>query len=111
MIPKSCAKLAQVSFVQIPGPVSIIITLNRVYKKVCKVNLQKKSVKLSTFLSKYAAAWNTEKQYNSTMVHDEWIWHSTNHITNSAFVWLSVKLSKKSVSFATSKPFASTEFH
>ena len=31
MIPKSCAKLAQVSFVQIPEPISKIITLNRVY--------------------------------------------------------------------------------
>ena len=32
MIPKSCAKLAQVSFVQIHEPISKIITLNRVYK-------------------------------------------------------------------------------
>ena len=32
MILKSCAKLAQVTFVQIPGPISKIITLNRVYK-------------------------------------------------------------------------------
>ena len=61
MIQKSCAKLAQVSFVEIPEPVSKIITLNRVNKNVCKVNLQKKRAKLSASLSKYGAAWNTEK--------------------------------------------------
>ena len=61
VIQKSCAKLAHASFGQIPEPVSKIITLNRVYKKVCKVNLQKKCAKLSASPSKYGAAWNTEK--------------------------------------------------
>ena len=37
MIQKSCAKLAQVSSVQTPEPISKIITLNRVYKKVCRL--------------------------------------------------------------------------
>ena len=32
---KSCAKLVQVFFVQIPQPISKIINLNMVYKKVC----------------------------------------------------------------------------
>ena len=34
MIQKSCAKLAQVSFGQIPESISKIIALNRVHKKV-----------------------------------------------------------------------------
>ena len=29
------------------------------------------------------------------MAHDEWIWYRTDHVTNSAFVFLSVSLSKK----------------
>ena len=51
--------------------------------------------KLSAFISKYAAAWYREKQYNSTMAHDEWIWYRTDHLTNSAFVFLFVSSSKK----------------
>ena len=47
------------------------------------------------YWSKYAAARNREKQYNSTMAHDEWIWYRTDHVTNSAFAFLSVSLSKK----------------
>ena len=37
MIQKNCAKLAQVSFRQIPEPISKIITLNSVYKMLVKL--------------------------------------------------------------------------
>ena len=49
MIQKNCIKLAQVSFRQIPEPISKIITLTRVYKMLVKLVFKNECGKAERF--------------------------------------------------------------
>ena len=108
VIPKSFAKLAQVSFRQIPEPIWKIITLNRVYKRVCQVNLQKMRGKAESFHIEGMLRYRIRKNH----IAPQWStvnWFGTAPITlATAHSFFCPFLWAKSVSSATWKRFAWT---